>query len=58
LSNGCKNKKGVKNISRLVKKAQKGDNKAFLKLFQYYEEDIYRKMDSLMIFGKNITRKI
>jgi RNA polymerase sigma-70 factor, ECF subfamily len=32
----------VKNINRLVKKAQKGDNKAFLKLFQYYEEDIYR----------------
>jgi len=25
-----------------VKKAQKGDDKAFLKLFQQYEEDIYR----------------
>ncbi|MGP1907440.1 sigma-70 family RNA polymerase sigma factor [Metabacillus sp. JX24] len=30
------------NINRLVKKAQQGDKKAFLKLFQYYEEDIYR----------------
>ncbi|MGE8081461.1 RNA polymerase sigma factor [Peribacillus loiseleuriae] len=29
-------------IIRLVKKAQKGDDKAFLKLFQKYEEDIYR----------------
>lgn len=29
-------------IIRLVKKAQKGDDKAFLKLFQQYEEDIYR----------------
>lgn len=27
---------------RLVKKAQKGDDKAFLKLFQQYEKDIYR----------------
>ncbi|WP_223292436.1 sigma-70 family RNA polymerase sigma factor [Salipaludibacillus neizhouensis] len=27
---------------RLVKKAQKGNDKAFLKLFQQYEEDIYR----------------
>ncbi|WP_431607402.1 RNA polymerase sigma factor [Peribacillus frigoritolerans] len=26
----------------LVKKAQKGDDKAFLKLFQKYEQDIYR----------------
>ncbi len=32
----------MKNISRLVKKAQKGDDKAFLKLFQRFEEDIYR----------------
>ncbi|UOE94749.1 sigma-70 family RNA polymerase sigma factor [Alkalihalobacillus sp. LMS39] len=29
-------------IIRLVKKAQKGDDKAFIKLFQRYEEDIYR----------------
>lgn len=29
-------------IIRLVKKAQKGDDRAFLKLFQTYEEDIYR----------------
>ncbi|WP_088102878.1 sigma-70 family RNA polymerase sigma factor [Halalkalibacter urbisdiaboli] len=29
-------------IIRLVKKAQKGSDKAFLKLFQQYEEDIYR----------------
>ncbi|MGE7186218.1 RNA polymerase sigma factor [Peribacillus sp. NPDC006672] len=29
-------------IIRLVKKAQKGDDKAFLKLFQKYEQDIYR----------------
>ncbi|MTI80848.1 MAG: sigma-70 family RNA polymerase sigma factor [Firmicutes bacterium] len=27
---------------KLVKKAQRGDDKAFLKLFQKYEEDIYR----------------
>ncbi|PFA69253.1 RNA polymerase [Bacillus sp. AFS015802] len=29
-------------MDRLVKKAQKGDDKAFLKLFKQYEEDIYR----------------
>ncbi|MCA1065686.1 sigma-70 family RNA polymerase sigma factor [Rossellomorea sp. AcN35-11] len=29
-------------MKSLVKKAQKGDNKAFLKLFQHYEEDLYR----------------
>lgn len=29
-------------IITLVKKAQKGNDKAFLKLFQHYEEDIYR----------------
>ncbi|MFB5089462.1 sigma-70 family RNA polymerase sigma factor [Psychrobacillus sp. PGGUH221] len=29
-------------IIRLVKKAQKGNDKAFLKLFQQYQEDIYR----------------
>ncbi|MEH7385457.1 sigma-70 family RNA polymerase sigma factor [Bacillus sp. JJ1521] len=29
-------------IIRLVKNAQKGNDKAFLKLFQQYEEDIYR----------------
>jgi RNA polymerase sigma-70 factor, ECF subfamily len=36
-------KEGVQmNHKRLVKKAQKGDDKAFLKLFQQYETDIYR----------------
>lgn len=29
-------------MDRLVKKAQKGNSRAFLKLFQKYEEDIYR----------------
>ncbi|RFU62051.1 sigma-70 family RNA polymerase sigma factor [Peribacillus glennii] len=29
-------------IIRLVKKAQNGDDKAFLRLFQQYEEDVYR----------------
>ena len=29
-------------IQNLVKKAQKGDEKAFLTLFQNYEEDLYR----------------
>ncbi|KGR81859.1 RNA polymerase [Lysinibacillus odysseyi 34hs-1 = NBRC 100172] len=29
-------------IIRLIKKAQKGDDQAFLKLFQQYQEDIYR----------------
>jgi RNA polymerase sigma-70 factor (ECF subfamily) len=29
-------------IHKLVQKAQKGDDKAFLKLFQKYEKDIYR----------------
>ena len=29
-------------INRLVKKAQKGDDRAFIKLFQRYEKDIYR----------------
>ena len=29
-------------INRLVKKAQEGDEKAFLKLFQQYQEDLYR----------------
>lgn len=29
-------------MMRLVKKAQKGNDKAFLKLFQQFEEDIYR----------------
>jgi RNA polymerase sigma-70 factor, ECF subfamily len=35
-------KKRVISIRRLVKMAQKGNEKAFLKLFQKYEEDIYR----------------
>ena len=36
------NGKGVVEINRLVKKAQKGDDRAFIKLFQRYEADIYR----------------
>ncbi len=32
----------MNSILDLVKKAQKGNDKAFLKLFQKYEEDIYR----------------
>lgn len=30
------------NIDKLVKKAQKGNDKAFLKLFKSYEEELYR----------------
>ena len=29
-------------INKLVRKAQKGDDEAFLKLFQTYEEELYR----------------
>jgi len=32
----------VKVINNLIKKAQKGDEDAYIKLFQYYEADIYR----------------
>ena len=32
----------MSSIIRLVKKAQKGNEKAFLKLFQMYEADTYR----------------
>ncbi len=32
----------MNDIINLVKKAQKGNDKAFLKLFQQYEQDIYR----------------
>lgn len=35
-------KKGVITIIKLIKKAQKGDDKAFLKIFQTFEQDIYR----------------
>jgi len=43
LSNRYKKKKrGWISIIRLVEKAQKGDDKAFLKLFQKYEQDIFR----------------
>ncbi|WP_143595179.1 sigma-70 family RNA polymerase sigma factor, partial [Terribacillus saccharophilus] len=34
--------KGGNSIIRLIKKAQKGDDRAFLKLFQQYQDDIYR----------------
>jgi RNA polymerase sigma-70 factor (ECF subfamily) len=37
-------------IFNLVKKAQKGNEKAFLKLFQKYEEDIYR---TAFVYVKN-----
>ncbi|QFT91130.1 RNA polymerase sigma factor SigV [Bacillus sp. THAF10] len=51
MSNRCKrNKKGGIAIIALVKKAQKGNDKAFLKLFQEYEEDIYRMA---YVFVKN-----
>ncbi|HET6872254.1 MAG TPA: RNA polymerase, partial [Sporolactobacillaceae bacterium] len=39
-------------MSRLVKKAQQGDDQAFLKLFQKYEEDIYRMA---FVYVKNQT---
>lgn len=39
-------------IIKLVKKAQKGDDKAFLKLFQKYEEEIYR-MAYVYVKNKN-----
>lgn len=43
MSNKCKTKqKRVISIIKLVKKAQKGNDKAFLKLYQQYEDDIYR----------------
>jgi RNA polymerase sigma-70 factor, ECF subfamily len=34
--------RGGNTIIRLVKKAQNGNDKAFLKIFQQYEEEIYR----------------
>lgn len=43
MSNRCKSKnEGGIVIIHLVKKAQKGNDKAFIKIFQEYEEDIYR----------------
>ena len=38
--------------NRLVKKAQQGDDQSFLKLFQKYEEDIYR---TAFVYVKNQT---
>lgn len=32
----------MKLINRLVKKAQQGDDQAFLKIFQHFQEDVYR----------------
>lgn len=55
MSNRCKTKmKGgiVMNIGRLVKKAQKGNDKAYLELFQKYEADIYR-MAYVYVKNKN-----
>ena len=40
------------NIGRLVKKAQKGNDKAYLELFQQYEADIYR-MAYVYVKNKN-----
>ncbi|BAK16228.1 DNA-directed RNA polymerase specialized sigma subunit, sigma24 homolog [Solibacillus silvestris StLB046] len=40
------------NIGRLVKKAQKGNDKAYLELFQKYEADIYR-MAYVYVKNKN-----
>jgi RNA polymerase sigma-70 factor, ECF subfamily len=40
----------VENINKLVERAQKGDDKAFLELFQKYEVDIYR---TAYVFMKN-----
>ncbi|MFL0583964.1 sigma-70 family RNA polymerase sigma factor [Solibacillus silvestris] len=40
------------NIERLVKKAQKGNDKAYLELFQQYEADIYR-MAYVYVKNKN-----
>lgn len=55
MSNKCKTKmKGgiAMNIQRLVKKAQKGNDKAYLELFQQYEADIYR-MAYVYVKNKN-----
>lgn len=55
MSNRCKTKmKGgiAMNIGRLVKKAQKGNDKAYLELFQKYEADIYR-MAYVYVKNKN-----
>lgn len=55
MSNKCKTKmKGgiAMNIGRLVKKAQKGNDKAYLELFQQYEADIYR-MAYVYVKNKN-----
>lgn len=55
MSNRCKTKmKGgiAMNIGRLVKKAQKGNDKAYLELFQQYEADIYR-MAYVYVKNKN-----
>lgn len=55
MSNKCKTKmKGgiAMNIKRLVKKAQKGNDKAYLELFQQYEADIYR-MAYVYVKNKN-----
>ncbi|MBD1222442.1 sigma-70 family RNA polymerase sigma factor [Virgibacillus halodenitrificans] len=40
----------MKIIKKLVKKAQKGNDKSFLKLFQQYEEEVYR---TAFIYVKN-----
>lgn len=55
MSNKCKTKmKGgiAMNMKRLVKKAQKGNDKAYLELFQQYEADIYR-MAYVYVKNKN-----
>lgn len=55
MSNKCKTKmKGgiAMNMKLLVKKAQKGNDKAYLELFQQYEADIYR-MAYVYVKNKN-----
>ncbi len=42
--------KEVARLLNLIKKAQKGNEKAFLKLFQQYEQDIYR---TAFVYVKN-----
>lgn len=44
MSNECKgkNEKGGRSMKRLIQKAQRGNDQAFLKIFQHYEADLYR----------------
>jgi RNA polymerase sigma-70 factor, ECF subfamily len=44
--------KGVHLLLKLIKKAQKGNDKAFLELFQQYEQDLY-KMAFIYVKNQN-----